>query len=126
MALPVFPPSITTATQPKGALLLGYQETSDPNVVESEMQAGPKKRRKLFENQVRVVTGKLILDATQRADLKDFYSENTAGRWTWTDPDDGTTEVVCRFRSAPTYDRFLPDRWYATLAIEILPEVVPA
>lgn len=117
MTYSAFPPSITTAT----GLLFNHQETTDPNVVTTDMDAGLKKIRKRYTKQIRVITGRLLLNAEQKTDLKDFYADNIASRWTWTDPDDGTTEIICRFRGPLNWERVSSDLWYCNITYEIVP-----
>lgn len=90
-------------------------------MIVTEMDAGPPKIRRRYENQIRVVSASLNLTTAQKSTFQTFYNENIGAEFTWIDPDDSSS-VSCRFvQPAPTYTRITPGRYTVSFAFEVLP-----
>lgn len=117
MPIPHFPLDLPQAT------LLGYNESFQPNVIESEVDAGISIRRQRYTDQTRLFSATLrLLTKEQKQILQEFYNANLAGRFEWEDPDDAETTVECRFVvGSLNFVRVTHTYWAVSFAYEIMP-----
>ena len=107
---------------PAAPLRAGNQQVLQDSVIRSSMGYGPAKLRRRTTAQIKQQPINLVLDATERGILENFYI-NTLGQtqaFNYVDPVSGST-VDARFLSAPTYRELNCDQWACTMALEFLP-----
>lgn len=74
MANPIWPVDL-----PRATLLSEYSEDEDLGIVETDMDSGPKKRRRKQSQSERTITCGMWLSRTQLASWKNFYRNSLAG-----------------------------------------------
>jgi hypothetical protein len=101
-----------------------YDEQPGENVIETQNDVGPMKRRRRFTAVPTYITLELSITKTQAADLDTFYRVTTAHGtlpFEWTHPRTGAT-VMMRFRNPPPlYHGFHYKHGFATINLEVLP-----
>ncbi|MCL2181025.1 MAG: hypothetical protein FWB83_07845 [Treponema sp.] len=88
---------------PKTLLMEGLSAKRNSNVVRTQMDAGPNKTRRRYTASVKLFTGKMLLDETQRLELQKFYRTVLADgvlRFNFTDPQ---TLEIGEFRFTEDY-----------------------
>jgi hypothetical protein len=119
MAIPSWP-----TTLPQELTLDGYSQSAADNIIKSSPDIGPAKVRRRSTAAVRPVSGTLILNETGLEDFKDFFKEDLLDgsiRFSWADPDDGSTAVEMRFTSPPAWTALGGGLSRVSMELEILP-----
>lgn len=108
---------------------LGFEESSEPNIVATAMQAGPMKLRRRSTLQRRFQTSEIELSGTQLETFREFWENINQGvdSFEWNDM---TTGETATFRFAPgkhpVWVNIVPApnpenrRYMGTLVLEIL------
>lgn len=96
-----------------------YSETPPNNVVRTETEYGPAKLRKRTSSNVRKAQASLFLTDAEVDTLDEFYLENDALAFSFTNPRTSVVEQA-RFVSPPEYS-LRETMWGVSLSLEILP-----
>lgn len=96
-----------------------YTETPPDRVVKSSMDIGPQKIRKRSSSAPRTVSLRLFLTDALLETLDDFFTENEALVFTFTDPRTNTSKRA-RFTAPPTYG-LNETMWDVSIKMEYLP-----
>ena len=118
MSIPAWP-----ETLPQNILAQGYQGALPNNQLRQSMSIGPDKVRRRGTAAVRPVSGNICVTPTELTALKAFYQTTLLDgtlRFSWVDPEDGTTAIELRFKEPPSWD--WDDGYYLVqMKLEILP-----
>lgn len=112
------------ATLPQRFLTADYSDTLPDNVIITQMDAGPPKRRRKTTANIRTLSGSMIMTADQWDDLVAFFQDTVKETLPFNLPEPGndetgTLEVV--FSRPPQRQYFGPGRWRAALRFEVQP-----
>ena len=104
---------------PQVMILDGQKAKKKPNVIRTQMDAGPQKARKRYTVQTKEFTGSIIINELQREILEAFY-DSTLGsgvlRFTMKDPQ---TLLPAEFRFLNEYkEDALDGLWQITMNLE--------
>ena len=118
-------PTWPTELQPY-PLVSGYQEAPPNTAIRTEMDTGPAKQRRRYTAAPRTITGAVVLKTKAEVDVLDAFFVTTlqggALSFDWQDRN-GVTRTF-RFvagSDALTYEPIEPDRWRASMRLEIMP-----
>ena len=111
-------------TLPKRFLASDYSDTLPDNVIKTQMDAGPPKRRRKTTANIRVMSGSMVMTTDQWDDLVDFFQNTVkeAAPFNLPEPGNdaiGTITVV--FSAPPSRQYFSPGRWTVSLKFEVQP-----
>jgi len=117
MSIPSWP-----ETLPQNILAQGYKGGLPNNLLRQQMDIGPAKVRRRGTVAVEPVTGNILVTPAQLATLKTFYETTLLDgtlRFSWVQPEDGTTAVEMRFTEPPTWN-WVDGYFEVALSLEIL------
>lgn len=111
-------------TLPQRFLASDYNDALPDNVIKTQMDAGPPKRRRKTTSNIRVVNGSMLMTTDQWDDLVDFFQNTLKEVSPFNLPEPGndaldTLTVV--FSSPPSRQYFSPGRWRVVLRFEVQP-----
>ena len=118
MSIPAWP-----ETLPQNILAQGYKGGLPNNLLRQQMDIGPAKVRRRGTVAVEPVTGNILVTPTGLAVLITFHKTTLLDgtlRFTWVQPEDGTTAVEMRFVEPPTWN-WVDGYYEVALLLEILP-----
>jgi hypothetical protein len=117
MSVPAWP-----ATLPQNMLAQGYKGALPNNQLRQPMDVGPAKVRCRGTVAVTPVSGRILVTPTELATLITFYETTLLDgtlRFSWVQPEDGTTAVEMRFTESPTWS-WVDGYFEVALSLEIL------
>lgn len=85
----VWPPDL-----PQSQTITGYVETWLDQFIDSQMDSGPPKRRRVFSGEMLEITSKILMTQAQLATFRDFFNNTLEGGsqpFEWTLPSTGDT-----------------------------------
>lgn len=114
--------AVWPVTLPDQLLQRGYSQSCKNVVLKSSMEIGPAKYRRRSTAGVQPVSGNLVIDKDQLADLREFYDDTLLGgslRFSWKDP---VSLAACEFRFTESPSWTINSGWYnAAIQLELLP-----
>ena len=117
MPIPSWP-----ADLPQNILAQGYKGELPNNLLRTSMDVGPAQVRRRGTVAVEPVTGNILCTPTELATLETFYETTLLDgtlRFSWVQPEDGTTAVEMRFTEPPTWS-WVDGYYEVALSLEIL------
>jgi hypothetical protein len=116
-------PDWSSMANPPELLLRGYSASGRDMIIRTQMETGYPKARQRTTAAVRPVTGTVICDEDQYAELVAFLEVACAGgalRFDWTDPHDG---AAIELRYIPQFQETPIGRgnWEVSLELEVMP-----
>lgn len=111
------------ASLPQKLLTDGYTESPANTTIKSDPDMGPSKVRRRFTAGVRLITGNIVVTATQLETFKTFYNSTLLGgsiRFSWLEPPTYNTACEMRFTEMPSWIA-VGNYYKISLSLEILP-----
>ena len=112
-----------SATIPNSIVHDGFSMTLADNVIQSQPDIGPPKRRRRTTANVIPITRKFLLDGTQYTAFDSFYEndlESGSLPFDWVHPMTGAA-VSCAFKSPPKIGPIVGYKVWVTIEYNILP-----
>jgi hypothetical protein len=112
------------STLPQRFLAADYSDTLPDNVIKTQMDAGPPKRRRKTTANIQVISGSMILTTTQWNSLVTFFQDTLKETLNFTLPEpgnDGVGTLNVVFSGPPQRQYFGPGRWRVALRFEVQP-----
>lgn len=111
-------------TLPQRFLASDYSDALPDNVIKTQMDAGPPKRRRKTTANIRMISGSMIMTTDQWEDLVDFFQNTIKEAAPFNLPEPGNDAVgilVVVFSTPPQRQYFSPGRWNVSLRFEVQP-----
>jgi len=116
-------PQWSAMTDPPELLLAGNSRKWASDILVSDMDAGPPRKRRKSSAAAEPIAGAVRVNLAQRNELRTFYYTSCKGGtlvFDWVDPVTGVT-VEFGFADEPDEKREGPNLFYIALPLEIMP-----
>lgn len=112
-------------TLPQAFTVDNYQETLPNNVVATNMDQGPPKRRRRSVSNIGNVTGSMVMSSAQWAILKYFFQNTVMETLPFDFPDPNnpadTISVAFTPTAQPSKKFYVTGKWTVTLSFDVQP-----
>lgn len=112
------------STLPQRFLTADYSDSLPDNVIKTQMEAGPPKRRRKTTANIRVISGSMIMTTAQWNSLAAFFQNTVKEIAPFNLPEpgnDGAGTLPVVFSGPPQRQYFGPGRWRVGLRFEVQP-----
>lgn len=112
------------ATLPQRFRVEGFTDALPNNVIVSQMESGPPKRRRRTTANIRKISGEMVMSTSQWDDLKTFFQTTVAEVLAFDFPEPGNEvsgTLSAIFTAPPQRTAFAPGYWKVSLGLEVQP-----
>ena len=112
------------STLPQRFLAADYSDTLPDNVIKTQMDSGPPKRRRKTTANIRIISGSMIMTTAQWNSLVTFFQDTLNETLPFNLPEPGNDEgglLNVVFSGPPQRQYFGPGRWHVALRFEVQP-----